>query len=201
MIKVSNINKYVKAWLSDEEKLDKLIGDKDYSFGWTNELWRNKRRIGWIVFMDYDGKELDEVVSDCKKLQDEFKLGNGIVLKTTHGYHLYILDVVDKKMLVKIMRASKSDKLYLKMGVKSNYQFNIRLGRKYGEGIQYTMLVPSEHNNKFSLPHYRMLVRKYPKFLYDELSLKSSNYSFVENWVNGALRFTVYRIKKPRRVR
>jgi hypothetical protein len=191
-----DISEYVKAWLEDEERLDEMIGDRDYAFGWTGDLWKDGRRIGWIIFVDYDTQNLGKVVRDCKALQKRWKLGNGIILSTTHGYHLYVLDVVGRKKLVKVMRSSGGDRLYVEMGIKSNYDFNIRLGRKDGEGIRYERIVPSAYGGSFSASHFLFLCRKYPKLMYDAISLKSPNSFMEKKGIKGQMRFTIYRVKK-----
>lgn len=187
---------YIKAWIANEKKLDQLINNKDYTLGWTSDIWKNKKRIGWIIILDYDTPNLKKVIQDCKKLQTKWKLGTAIILKTTKGYHLYIPDVINKNKLAKIIKTSKSDKLYLKMAIKSNYQFNIRLGRKNGKNIKYQCIIPSEHQNKWSYNHVKFLMIKYPQLIHDTITLKKTNIFNMEKAVTGQIRFTIYKIKK-----
>jgi len=77
-----------------------------------NKIGVNNNIIGtgnYVVFLDYDEQDYNEVKKRVKSIQEEHDLGTAYVYKTTHGFHAYIPNVVTQKELIKILVDAKED--------------------------------------------------------------------------------------------
>jgi len=174
-----------ELWLIDETLLRKRI-DKGYCFGWTNECFYSglKRRVGWVVFIDYDDVPRSFVEYDCKRLQDKYDLGDAILLKTSSGYHVYFLDVVNRFDLKKICEDAMGDKLFVEVGlVKSKNILTFRLGqRRHDDFIKFSKVVRRGRRTTrpMSITHYNVLKAKWPQIKINlNRTKKTCNISFV----------------------
>lgn len=189
----------LSCWLFDEDKLNNKI-EKGFCYGWTNECFSTNaelkkkgktRRVGWIVFIDYDDLPRSVVEMDCKNLQKRYDLGDAILLRTRKGYHVYFLDVVHKEELENILYDSIGDKLFEEVGlIRSNTILTFRLGKRDANDVlDFSKVVKSDRvhcSRPISINHYYILKAKWPEIKIDlKRSKKKHNVMFVCYKVNN----------------
>ena len=175
-----------------DDVLREKINDDRFCFGWLNEVVMAGGKKKYVIFLDYDGLDLEIVKKDCIKLQNKYRLGSAIILRSMHGYHAYFLDVVTRKIMLEIMKASKCDRKYYNTGKKFGSRFVLRLGMKKESRMQFALVVPSKERGKgkFSYYHLYYLMRKFPELLLD--STYKNDFYMAQNAVVGRIKCAVY---------
>jgi hypothetical protein len=106
------INRYIFYRVAFKLK-NRIIAKPNAAIAIGTSSLVNSRHNLHSVFIDYDGKNKEEVVADVNKLINRFHLRNASLFKTCNGFHaIFFYDVREWDEVKKIIRASKADWRY-----------------------------------------------------------------------------------------
>lgn len=129
------------------------------AIGWTNRCKDGK----YILFMDYDDMEFDELVEESRRLQEDFSLGDFFLISLGRpgSYHVVCCSKMPIPMLVSILNESSADQAF--RNAPRYFQRNrwiLRLGKK-GERTLPKLETILRHYSELpeSIAHRRFLAK------------------------------------------
>ncbi len=131
----------------------------------------NKLGHQYLVFLDYDYDNIKSIRQEIMSLQNEYTLGNAYLFKTTAGYHVYFMDLMNYDEFVEILDASSCDKYYKSVPKKNNIRtWILRTTSKGSNKITFEGVIENKHMRPLSRPHLEyILIRGVPKTIIEPL--------------------------------
>lgn len=112
--------------------------------------YSNRTEDGFMVlFMDYDGMRFEDMVNELRWIQEQFKLSSFYLFEGMNGYHAICLDKLILHEYQDILRCSSVDENYIKIPLKQNKHWLLRLSNKGGSKIRFCGVVDSDYGYNF----------------------------------------------------
>ena len=149
-----NINRYiVRAFI---EKYQGIIGLSSFF---------NVEDNSHIGMIDADNMSLKKAENLAKKLQDNYKLSDAVILSTgnINSYHIYFLDI--KPFMFWIELNAKVNVKHAAFAL-IRKQFVLRISEKEGKNVSFVKVLNHASDNDRSQPHYQYLSERF-KFKLD----------------------------------
>ena len=154
---------------------------KEWVTGYTN---RTEDGL-YIITLDYDNLDQDDVINDIRRLQYEFALSDFYVFNSGNGFHAVCLDKVTLLELRNIMENSSIDPNYMRVPFISGKRlWVLRLTNKDDKEVFYSGTIKSSYGkNRQSQAHAILLNNLFDlgiKLIYSdgEKHLKLASYPF-----------------------
>lgn len=140
-------------------------------FGWDFGLAvRNVRKFNvegytnrcsdgyYIVTLDYDNLEPSWIIPELKRLQEDWKLGDFLLMKSNKGYHAVCLDKVTLKEFTSIAMSSSMDQYHFSVPLLYGKRiWTLRYSEKGGKKPYLHTVVDNRSPRKKSKAHVELL--------------------------------------------
>ena len=132
-------------------------------FGSTNRCYG----LGYIIYLDYDGLELDWITAELMEMQELFGLSHFYVFETNHGYHAVCFDKVSLLTYVEVLKNSSADINFIDVPLKYGKKvWTLRWSEKDGEKPKFVRAVLSTRcNRNKSKAHIDFVEKMYPELI------------------------------------
>jgi len=138
----------------------------DYVEGYTNRCKDGK----YIVMLDYDRLNIDWVIPEIERLQQDFNLSDFYIFKSSEdSYHAVCFDKLLYHEYVNVLRSSTVDKNYIDVPMKFGKKvWVLRTSDKDKSKIKYCFRIMSHHTHirEKSSAHIELLESLFEGFIY-----------------------------------
>lgn len=135
----------------------------------------NKIGSRYVLFLDYDIKELKFILEEVADLQDRHKLGNAYFFESGRGYHVIIPDLFTYREIVELLQETSIEAAYLAVPRRNAKVWVLRCTPKGDNRTTYLGLIRAPGRRLKSAPHLRHIRRRgVPKALIQSELLNSS---------------------------
>ena len=135
----------------DLKIFNRLLKVRAYIIDVKNEdiiAYSNRTSDGFMVlFMDYDGMRFDDITAELKAIQEQFNLSTFYLFEGLNGYHAVCLDKLTLYEYQEILRCSSVDEDYIRIPLKQNKHWLLRLSSKGGSKIRFVGVLSSDYNH------------------------------------------------------
>lgn len=119
----------------------KFKGDEVYGFA------NNTADGKYVIFLDYDHKDLNSIKFLMRDIQDSFTLSNIYIFETANGYHCICFDKVNIDQYLAILNISHCCEKFRKTPLLFGHnQWTLRLSEKDGEKPKFIYRLTSKHS-------------------------------------------------------